>query len=76
MTLLLIFTLQALHANLLRVFPLIFIIRFLATDLNTGIITRLTLQISLYQVSLNYNKYSAAAVATLFGSLLHTLVVS
>jgi hypothetical protein len=30
--------LQLLHYNLLRLFPLVFTIRFLATDLNTGII--------------------------------------
>jgi hypothetical protein len=31
--------LQSLHYNLLRLFPLVFTIRFLATDLNTGIVT-------------------------------------
>jgi hypothetical protein len=31
--------LQSLHYNLLSLLPLVFIIRFLATDLNTGIIT-------------------------------------
>jgi hypothetical protein len=31
--------LQILHYNLLSLFPLVFTIRFLATDLNTGIIT-------------------------------------
>jgi hypothetical protein len=30
--------LQSLHYNLLRLFPLVFTIRFLATDLNTGIV--------------------------------------
>jgi hypothetical protein len=37
---------KALHANLLSLFPLVFIIRFLATDLNTRTIW-VTLQISL-----------------------------
>jgi hypothetical protein len=31
--------LQSLHSNLLSLFPLVLTIRFLATDLNTGIIT-------------------------------------
>jgi hypothetical protein len=31
--------LQTLHSNLLSLFPLVFTIRFLAMDLNTGIIT-------------------------------------
>jgi hypothetical protein len=31
--------LQSLHYNLLSLFPLVFTLRFLATDLNTGIIT-------------------------------------
>jgi hypothetical protein len=31
--------LQSLHYNSLSLFPLVFTIRFLATDLNTGIIT-------------------------------------
>jgi hypothetical protein len=31
--------LQSLHYNLFKLFPLVFTIRFLATDLNTGIIT-------------------------------------
>jgi hypothetical protein len=33
------FTIQALHANLLSPLPFVFTIRFLATELNTGIIT-------------------------------------
>jgi hypothetical protein len=33
------YNLQSLHYNLLSLFPLVFAIRFLATDLNTGIIT-------------------------------------
>jgi hypothetical protein len=31
--------LQSLHFNLLSLFPLVFTIRFLATDLNTGIVS-------------------------------------
>jgi hypothetical protein len=31
--------LQSLHSNLLRLFPLVFTIRFLATDLNSGVVT-------------------------------------
>jgi hypothetical protein len=51
-------SLQLLHYNLLSLFPLVFTIRFLATDLNTGIITvtlNHTLPISMHQVFLNYN---------------------